>query len=246
MKKLLIILALAFCAYVPALPAFAAFAQVSGAKGSGLQGVATPSLNFTGVNLIVIGQITYNVSPISSVSDSLGNTYLPLTKQVGGTLESSQLFYAFAPTVSSSMTFSPGNSSADIYVVGFSGATASPFDQQNGSTNANASSIAPGAITPGQNNELTVVMNGYYNGTGIPSNGDVNYTLVAAHAFAGGVSWGGGLWYSIQTTAASTNPTISWSVPSNDATAAIASFKAASVTPPTTFTGMIINFFGWF
>lgn len=236
-----------------ASPAFAAIAQVTGAHAVAFQGATTASANFTGVNLIVVSQVSYTGAPATTLSDSLGNTYLPLTKQTSTGISATQLFYAVNPTVSSSMTFTGQNSGCDIHVQGFSGVATSPFDQQNGNAvlTGGGTSQQPGSITPTVNNELLIVGEGGYSSAGIPSNGDVNYTTIDANGSGGaGVSFQGGLWYSIQTTAAASNPTISWTGTNGDSEVAIASFKATAAGPatfgPATFTighdgGLFIN-----
>lgn len=203
-------------------------APVAGAHAAGFQGATTTATDFTGVDLIVVGQVSYTGNPTSNVTDNLGNIYSPLSKQTGGTASAAQLLYCHAPTVSALMRFTPGNANADIHVVGFSGSAASPFDQQNGNVAGAVTSIQAGSITPGANGELCVVLAGGFNGSGVPSSGDPNYTLIDANAFVASVSFQGGLWYSIQTTAAATNPTISWSGAGGDAEAVIASFKAGA------------------
>jgi hypothetical protein len=238
MKRLLIVIA-AFLLLASPFQAYASLAFVTGAHGKGLQGAATPSLNFTGVDLIVVGQVSYSGNVTTSISDSLGNTYTALTQQALGnsTIERTQLFYKQNPTVSSTMTFTPGNVNADVYVEGFSGSASSPFDVQNGFLNTvGGTSVNPGSITPSGAGYLVTALGGMYSGTNgaLPVNGDGNYTTTDSSTMVGSVSFGGAFSYFIQGSAVATNPTFSWTGTANDETAVIASFKPAATAnkPP--------------
>lgn len=200
------------------------------AHAKGLQGAASGAVNFSGVDLIVCGQVSYSGNAVSTISDSSGNTYTALTKQApGGAVENTQLFYKQGPTVSSSMTFTSGNANADVYAIGFSGSTTSPFDVQNGNGVGPGSSVSPGSITPSGANYLVVVLGALYGPDGsLPVNSDGAYTTTDSSTMVSSVSFGGCFSYSIQTAATATNPLFTWSGSENDSSAVIASFKPAT------------------
>jgi hypothetical protein len=181
----------------------------------------TGAVNMTGANLIVVA-IAYAGGPtLSAVTDSSSNAY---TSAVSSTNSSAGVilncFYDYAPTVTSSMTFSAnfGGSAVaypGISVAGFSGAISSPLDQTN-SANSGATGTATsqqtGSITPAQANELIVAC------LGIGSNGNTSsgisinnsYVLEAPINIVASTNEGSGLGYLIQGAAAATNPTFSW------------------------------------
>jgi hypothetical protein len=111
-------------------------------------------------------------------------------------------------------------------VLAVSGSASSPFDQQNGATNGGShSSLATGSITPSENGELIVIAGaaGVYQ----PASLTTPYGILAQVIISGGQHYAVFLAFTIQGSAAATNPTITYSASSGSAAAAIASFKAA-------------------
>ncbi len=94
----------------------------------------------------------------------------------------------------------------------FSGAdTVVPFDQQNGvATPTTTTSYQPGSITPSENNE--VIVTAITSGGGVTSYSiDSGFTISDQFDLSGGGHFPLGMAYLIQTSAAASNPTWSWS-----------------------------------
>lgn len=188
-------------------------------------GATTSAIDTTGANLIVVAVSWFN-NAATTVSDNQGNTWTALTVRSVASNVTSRLYYCASPTTNASHTFSVSGTSIfpTIAVVAVSGAAASPFDLENGATSSvDATSVQPGSITPSEDGCLVV--------TGVSTNGtshsiDSGYTTQAQN-YQASVRMGGGLAFLIQSTAAATNPTWSWTTAS-DRAATIASFKPAS------------------
>jgi len=194
------------------------------AGSTGGSDITTSAINTTGANLIVAGIASGSNTP--TVSDSSSNIWTPLNINGGG--PNIQMFYCSAATVGSGHTFttSTGNNAPSIYVLAFSGSAASPLDQQNGvGATSGITTVQPGSITPGQNNELIVTLLGIA-APGAVSAGSINqgFTILGSQTFSGGNHYGGAIAYLMQSTAAAVNPT--WTATgSASLLASIASFK---------------------
>lgn len=116
----------------------------------GQNGGTSGSIDTTGADLLVL-VIGNNNSGAGTVTDSKSNTWYALTTETLCTIH-----YAKNPTVGPghTITLSAGEVYASVCFAAFSGANiASPFDQENGAPNDNAS---PGSITPSVDNCLVV------------------------------------------------------------------------------------------
>jgi hypothetical protein len=201
---------------------FIAGVGVAGAEGGG----TTAAINTTGADLIVL--IRSGVSGGGAISDSKGNTWTARTNQAHGSNGGGTRIYdCAAPSVGSGHTFTvaAGSVFGGIYVLAFSGAHASPFDQQSTGTGT-GTTIQPGSVTPTEGNELVVFGAGALEATIDISS--VNVGTLGSHA-AGvdGVNYGGGIAHLIQTSASAVNPTITLSG-SSGVTANIATYKSAA------------------
>lgn len=202
-----------------------AFALVVGTAVGANSNPTTPSIDTTGANLIIIGVSGWTGS-FPAPADSKGNSWTALTQRSYGD-SIVCLYYCYAPTVGSGHTFSmSGTVYASIMVLAFSGAASSPFDAENGNGNGSTpvNTLAAGSITPSEDNELVVAVWGSSNFDS-PSV-DSGFTLSQVNAGTG-LPYHGGLAYKIQTTAATVNPTASWTS-AQWASAGIACFKASA------------------
>jgi hypothetical protein len=96
------------------------------------------------------------------------------------------------------------------------------IDQSNGTNSlTGVTSLQPGSVTPGSNNEVVIGMAGI--GGASPS-ANSGYTSFASISTSSGVYDGLGAGYLVQSTAAATNPTFSW-FGSSAASAVIGTFK---------------------
>ena len=198
-------------------------------KGStGGATVTTDAADFTGCDLIVVGHTSFSPNTENTLSDSQGNTWTALTVQQSDAVRF-HLYYAAAPSVSSTQTFSLSSVTSSfpaLAVVGFSGTHASPFDVSNGAVdNTGDNSMQPGSVTPSQNDSLVVT--GIGCGTSTVPTMDGGFTVEEASATVGGNHFGIGLAYLIQTSAAAANPTWSYTATAGGQGSTIAVFKPA-------------------
>lgn len=169
----------------------------------------TPAIDTTGAHLIVIA-LAFATG--STVSDSEGNTWTPLTS-VGGSVRS-RMYYCLAPTTSATHTFTVAASDFPAMMVAAfaSGTGTAALDQDAaGGTSNSATSIQPGSLTPPADDALFVT------GFATAELGDVEsamidsgFTKLVNQAGASGANFQGALGYLIQGTAAAKNPT--WSI----------------------------------
>lgn len=188
--------------------------------------VTTGNINTVGANLIVLAIADYvgeGASP--TPTDNQGNTWTGLTASTAAGWTHCRLWYSFNPTTNASHTFSSPTTGEIrhpvILVAAFSGAGASPADQEEGDFGV-GTSLATGSITPSQNNELIIsaVCFSVTGGTTV----NESMTETNDQEYAIGVSMAGAMAYKIQTTATAINPT--WSFSSIEAAAVVASFKS--------------------
>lgn len=191
-------------------------------KGSiNLTDVTTNAIDTTGATLLVVSSTSAGNSVIT---DSKGNSWLPLTQRLSTSGGSVQLFYVTNPIVGTGHTFTNTQTAPSLSVLAFSGViTSSPFDVQNGAGAAASSSLATGSITPNQANEVIITglaVDGSTTSDYIVNSGFIASTYIPVVA---GQCFGSGIAYKIQTTATAVNPT--WSGTSGGLAVAIASFK---------------------
>ena len=196
-------------------------------------GSTSSAINTTGASLLVIVEFCYNGPDPASYSpnDSKSNSWHYIQTYTGNHT-SIGIWYAWAPTVGTSHTFSApsGCSYGHIDITAYSGVQtlSNPLDKQNGYGVSKAATIQPGSITPTVNGELIVSAC-----ASVLSSGAVTVDS----GFAVQNSWtNNSVYFSdaylVQSTAAAINPT--WTVPgysgSYGEVAVVASFKPASIT----------------
>ena len=130
------------------------------------------------------------------------------------------------PAVSSSQTFHVDCDTGYplICVMAFSGAASSPLDQSSNNKVDADGGIQPGSITPSENNCL-VVTGCLEAQAGDEASVDSGFAADSVGS-SPGLTFGGGIAYLVQATAAAVNPTWTPVVPTY-AAATIASFKPA-------------------
>jgi hypothetical protein len=213
---------------------------VNHASVSGLSSITTASVDTTGATLLVLVASDYGQAGAVTPTDSKGNTWTGLTQQGTGANARVRIWYSRSPIVGSGHTFTfPGSSNFCTFTMSaWSGVdTTSPFDQQNGTSAAGVSSVQPGSVTPGSNNELIVAALAWNTGESPGVSIGSSFTITDQNDFSSGSNQGGAQAYLLQGTATAVNPT--WSLPNSTpaAAAAIATFKPAAVpsaTPPAT------------
>src|SRR5262245_31953689 len=116
-----------------------AFARIAGAKAGSADGhsVTTGAIDTTGATLLILVVGQESAVADCAISDSKGNTWNALTEQVEGAGRGA-IYWSRPTSVGSGHTFTAEqtNSFPAICVEAWSGAHASPFDQQNGAHSA--------------------------------------------------------------------------------------------------------------
>lgn len=187
--------------------------------------VTTDAINTAGANLIVVAVASDNGT---APTDNKSNTYTLCNDRVQGFSELA-IFYCAAPTVGAGHTFTQTQTYGAIFVLAFSGASATPLDAldvDNGT--AAGASLSPGSGTPSQANEVVVTAINI-GGANLSITVDGGFTALTIPGVSG-VNYGGGIAYLIQTSAAAASPTWSWTGV-NEAAAAMNAFKVAASSP---------------
>lgn len=209
-------------------------------SGTNSNGTTSSSIDSTGGNFIAIGTTQYEPVGAPTLSDSKGNTYTALTREVNSSNQANRISHCANATVGSGHTFTLSGTGQfpSLSACVFSGVkTASPFDQQNGNHNSAVTSLVTNSVTPSEDNELLFTTSTIIDGTGASTVGTINggFTLIGSLGLGLGNYYGIQTAYLVQTAAAAANPTWSWTG-SFDALARIATFKAAPGGGPTTGT----------
>lgn len=201
------------------------------AGSSDTNNVTTSSIDTTGATLLVAWIVFDFTAAEPSFSDNKSNTWTSLTIQSDGAAARGRWRYVANPTVGTGHTVTASGTTdfPAVCFLAFSGvAAASPFDVQNGAASSSAvTTLAPGSITPGQNNELVLVGLGVAGAISSLSIGGSGFTITDQVAFSSGAAYGADAAYKVQTTAGAENPAWSWTT-AETCVAAIASFKAAA------------------
>lgn len=196
----------------------AAAQSSSNAQTSGINTNASP-----GPATLILATTAYaGLDGTGTVSDSASNTWTLAIEEIRGGVFV-DLYYVYSPSTSTNHTFTcVGTSNAcSIAVQAWvrpTGGTAA-LDQSSGATTFTATSLSPGSITPLFPSEL-VVTEGVFESpiTGVtispiaPAAGGFTITDNQAPS---GVAQGGAMAYLVQSLAAASNPTWSWTNTTN-------------------------------
>lgn len=189
----------------------------------------TSGIDTTGADLLVVHAAALSAVSIA-ITDSKGNTWTALTDQDEGFSGHSRFFYSKNPTVGTAHTFTNTSSYASLCVAAFSGAdTTAPFDVENG-FQGTLTTVQPGSVTPGVDNELVVTGLAMYT----PQTFTINSSMTIIEQQIGtAISIGSSLAYIVQGTLAAINPTWSWDGSNLHLSTEIATFKAAAAVADT-------------
>lgn len=192
----------------------------------GPTGNTSPGVDTTGATLLIA---TTSCWVFTSLTDSKGNTWTPLTLQ-SGALPNVRIYYCPTPVVGASHTFTLSATYSTAQITAWSGSLATtPFDVEN-SGGAAAASVATGSVTPSVDNSLIVTAFG--DNLGAAASINSSFTISDQEPWSNAVNFGGACAYLIQTTATAVNPT--WtSVGANWSAATIATFKPSVTTAST-------------
>lgn len=188
--------------------AYALVTHASAASPFGNIAAVTSAIDTSGATLLTA--VVSNISSDSTtLTDSKGNTWVPLTRISAGGGSSIQIYYCASPIVGSGHTLTgtpAGSAYASIAFESWSGSHATPFDVENG----NNVSGTPGSVTPSVDNCLVVQAVSHQSAS---SSITGTYTVVDNQAIVGGTAYGISVAYLIETTATATNPTWTTSNP---------------------------------
>lgn len=224
-KRLIILLALMLWA----APGWAAVTFVNHCEYNFAQngGTSASDCDMTGANLLVLA-IAYYSTGNPAISSSPANTWNART-EYASTNSRIKIHYAYNASVSSTMTFTASGSDqySSIAVLGFAGALATdPYDVENGATDAGfVTTLQPGSITPGQNDEVVVTAL-CFEITANTASIDSGFSTAYQKDVITGTAEGVAIAYKIQTAAAAVNPAWSLTVAS-PMNVTQASFKSA-------------------
>lgn len=236
MRRLLIILALTLLC--PQVHAAISLVVATNAGAGGATSVTTSSIDTTGATLIIVhvSGLGYTATPQNYVSDnkSNGTPTLGPNRFYYGT---SVICYWVGPTVGSGHTFTVTGVSGDnpgISVAAFSGVTtSSPLDASGSNQDGTGvNHIQPGSVTPSVNNELIVAGMSQYPQATSGSTADSGMSATTTPIEEGSGNLQNAFFYKVQTTAATINPTLSYSGSGGNLAATIATFKAAAAAGP--------------
>jgi len=201
-------------------------------------GGTTPSIDTTGATLITI-YVCYYVPNPPTISDSKGNTWIPLTQYVDGLTDGAGIiYYCINPTAGSGHTFSTSgaNSYGGLKVVAFSSTSTPIYDQNNGNAN-NALTIQTGNITPSNANNLFFCGATWYGVNVAPMTIDSSFNIGSFDEHTAN-NYGSICAYKIATGSGSENPTFT-GVGTNWFVATIANFYESSSSSIKTVNGLV-------
>lgn len=202
--------------------------------GDSANTVTTDAIDTTGATAIAIAVASFTSGGLT-VSDSKSNTWTPLTQECSAADNCIQLFFFCGGTVGSSHTFTAAGTSKFPAVIVFPLAgtlTASCSDgESSGGNTTSTTSVQPGTLTPSRDNGIVItaigflsdhtdasIDGGFSDPIEFPSDG-ANFDGIAGS-------------YLIQTTAAATNPTWTWTSGTHGAAVSAAFKVAAAATTP--------------
>ncbi len=187
---------------------------ISSASATGPGNLTTGSVNTSGASLLIIYVGNYEPGSSPVVSDSKGNTWIPLTIVSIGAFCEGRLYYAENPTVGSGHTFSVTTSVANTLIAAaFSGTqTSSVFDAE-GPGNIGGSSATgtnPGPLSTTVDGELVVAgcsMSDLDGSAGGAVTVVDSFTVTDYFTYQAGDHYAGGFAYRVVSTAGTTtNP----------------------------------------
>lgn len=229
MKTILLLL---FLLYGGAANAAIAVVASTSAGSSDGANVTTAAITTTGANLLIVAVSDYWAYGIGdlTLTDSNSNTWVARSSFSQNSNAEITLFYATGtPTVGASHTFTLTGTGAQpsIAVLALSGAHATaPFDAENANGVTIGGSTNTGSVSPAGANEIMI------SAISVQEDGalsiDSGFTLVEQVTHSGGVNFGLGLAYKIQTSAGAEDPTWTFEHGDRDGEASLTAFTAAA------------------
>lgn len=194
--------------------------------------VTTTGIDTTGAALLVAA-VMEEVGTTSSVSDSKGNTWVPLTAAVEAvTGLRVRLWYSIPTSVGSGHTFTVSTSVhfPGVWFAGFSATNPVPLDVESaGATQTSGTTIQPGSASPRASTELFITAFTRSGANGESGTIDSSFTVDANLGQTNNAD-GVHVAFKIQTTKAAENPI--WTTSSGIARAAVMAVFSAAVPWP--------------
>jgi len=188
-------------------------------------GGTSTAIDTTGATLLVMSVSLWTAH---AVSDSKGNTWVPLTERVSTQLRH-RLYYCLTPTVGTGHTFTltGANFYPSMFVYAFAGVAS--YQVESGAIAASGASLASGSLTPSTAGALVV--------TGVCGFNAASTDTVTPSGFAvttitgvGGTNLHGSAAWLIQATAAAIDPTWAFTPSQGNLSVGSAVFLAALTT----------------
>lgn len=196
-------------------------------------GGTTSSINTTGANLLVAA-LSYQQSSTGNISDSKGNTWIPLTEYAAGTAAAVRIYYCSNPTVGSGHTFTTTSHFVGVNIMAFSGVrtATSPLDQQNGTVyNPSVTPETSGSITPSVTGTVVITVTCIFNPGSTPTIPS-GYTSVGTYPTA--TAEAGGCAYKILSGTGAENPSWTAITTGTNSAVAVVNFMPPGVAVTTT------------
>jgi hypothetical protein len=208
-----------------------AFSHIVSVNASGNSNTVTSAnVNTTGAKIICISVSYYTAGGALTISDSQGNTWIPLTAKTGAVnVVISKIYYCINPSVSATHNFTSVSSGgfSSINVSSFSAIGAVTYDVQSNSNTYTSLTSTNCTLKPTYNNSLIFTSCITWNGTS-PISVNSGFTIGASNGFFGGLQFMNANGYLIQGTSASVTPQFTWTTATNDEAQTIASFYEVS------------------
>jgi hypothetical protein len=196
--------------------------------------VTSAAINTTGATLIVIATSDYGINGCTypdTITDSKSNTWTCAgTYSSDASVDHATIWYSIPTSVGSGHTFTVSGSLDSFAVAAFAGTAISSVVDAVTGAGGSSSTLQPGSLTPGADNELLIAVGAVY-GVNVSSVDSPFSSNLVQNVAGGPVNEAVALAYEIQTTATARNPTWTFSGSQYPATILVA-FKAASGPPP--------------
>lgn len=192
-------------------------------------GVGTSGAIDTTGATVLVGLVTRTNVTASTFSDSKSNKWALIKSEGVGSAGAAVDLYLAYPSIDgigSGHTFTVASGFPCLYVAAFSQSQLLDIASVKSANNSSANSIQPGSMTPAQDNSVIIACMSYRDTTTISVDG--GFTIIDQQPFLASNYIGGALAYLIQTSAAASNPTFSWTNAQNCTSAQIAIALAAS------------------
>lgn len=164
-------------------------------------------------NLLLAGVSQYSGATIGTLSDSNGNTWVPLTV-TSGSIAYCRLFYCIGGTVGAAHTFTWNGSGVAgcLAIQAWKAPTTPSFDvgKESGALVNSGTTVQPGSLTPSVGGALIVTGMSDTDGTVGPETVDSGFAITDSLPWNSGNYEGFSLAYLVQTSAAPVNPTWTW------------------------------------